>query len=196
MKTILLSVACSLLSLLAMAQHETIFSNAKVVGGFGGPITEFGLGNGLTTSYGGGGAVVIGGAFFGGYGVSSFNLNEVILNNTFDQIELGHGGFWVGYTYQPYKLVHLFSSAKIGWGAVNISTDNFDPFNQRSDQVFVMTPELGLELNVFKWFRVAGTVGYRWVNGTNGDGQYTDEDFSGAISTLTLRFGWFGNKRF
>ncbi|HMO38645.1 MAG TPA: hypothetical protein PKC76_02775 [Saprospiraceae bacterium] len=196
MKTILLSVACSLLSLLAMAQHETIFSNAKVVGGFGGPITEFGLGNGLTTSYGGGGAVVIGGAFLGGYGLSSFNLNEVIRNNTFDQIELAHGGFWVGYTYQPYKLVHLFSSAKIGWGAVNISTDNFDPFNQRSDQVFVMTPELGLELNVFKWFRVAGTVGYRWVNGTNGDGQYTDEDFSGAISTLTLRFGWFGNKRF
>ncbi len=196
MKTILLSVVCSLLSVLAMAQHETIFSNAKVVGGFGGPITEFGLGNGLTTSYGGGGAVVIGGAFLGGYGLSSFNLNEVIRNNTFDQIELAHGGFWVGYTYQPYKLVHLFSSAKIGWGAVNISTNNFDPFDQRSDQVFVMTPELGLELNVFKWFRVAGTVGYRWVNGTNGDGQYTDEDFSGAISTLTLRFGWFGNKRF
>ncbi len=196
MKTILLSVVCGLLSVLAMAQHETIFSNAKVVGGFGGPITEFGLGNGLTTSYGGGGAVVIGGAFLGGYGLSSFNLNEVIRNNTFDQIELAHGGFWVGYTYQPYKLVHLFSSAKIGWGAVNISTNNFDPFDQRSDQVFVMTPELGLELNVFKWFRVAGTVGYRWVNGTNGDGQYTDEDFSGAISTLTLRFGWFGNKRF
>mgnify|MGYP005847445833 FL=1 len=196
MKTILFSVACSLLSVLAIAQHETIFSNAKVVGGFGGPITEFGLGNGLTTSYGGGGAVVIGGAFLGGYGLSSFNLNEVIRNNTFDQIELAHGGFWVGYTYQPYKLVHLFSSAKVGWGAVNISTDSFDPFDQRSDQVFVMTPELGLEVNVFKWFRVAGTVGYRWVNGTNGDGQYTDEDFSGAISTLTLRFGWFGNKRF
>lgn len=181
----------------AIAQHETLFSNARVVGGFGGPITEWGLGNDLRTSYGGGGGIVIGGAFIGGYGMGSVNLADILDGNDIDNIELGHGGFWLGYTYQPYKLVHLFFSAKIGWGGVNINTNNFDPFNRsRTDQVFVLTPELGLELNVFKWFRIAGAVGYRWVNGANGRGQYTNETFSGGVATMTMRFGWFGNARF
>lgn len=197
MKKVLFSTVLTLLATLAIAQHETIFNNARVVGGFGGPIVEFGLNNNLNTSYGGGGGVVIGGAFIGGYGMGTVDLNAVIDGQDIDNIELGHGGFWLGYTYKPYKLIHLFSSAKIGWGAVNIDPDNFDPFDDRiSDQVFVLTPELGLEVNIFKWFRVGGTVGYRWLNGTDGKGAYDDEDFSGAISTLTFRFGWFGNNRF
>lgn len=178
------------------AQHETLFSNARVVGGFGGTITEFGLNNDLQTSYGGGGGVVIGGAFIGAYGLGSVNLGDLLDGQHIDKIELGHGGLWLGYTYAPYKLLHPFSSVKVGWGAVNIDTDNFDPFNGRSDEVFVLTPELGLELNIFKWFRVVGGVGYRWVNGTDGGTVYNNEDFSGLVTNLTLRFGWFGNRRF
>ncbi len=197
MKKVFFSTVLMLIATLALAQHETIFNNARVVGGFGGPIIEFGLNNSLNTSYGGGGGIVIGNAFLGGYGMGTLDLNAVIDGQDIDNIELGHGGFWLGYTYKPYKLVHLFSSAKIGWGAVNINPDNFNPFNEPiSDNVFVLTPELGLELNVFKWFRVAGGVGYRWVNGTDGKGAYNDEDFSGAVTTLTFRFGWFGNQRF
>ena len=197
MKKLLISTVCSLLAMVAFAQHETLFSHARVVGGFGGPITEWGLNNDLKTSYGGGGGIVIGGAFIGGYGLASVDLNDVIGGQDIEQIELGHGGFWLGYTYKPYKLLHLFSSAKIGWGAVDIQTDNFDPFNNDiNDQIFVLIPELGLELNIFKWFRIAGGVGYRWVDGTNGKGQYDDETFSGAVANMTLRFGWFGNRRF
>lgn len=197
MKKLLISAVCSLLATFALAQHETIFNNARVVGGFGGPIIEWGLSNDLKTSYGGGGGVVIGGAFIGGYGMGSIDLEGVIDGQDIENIELGHGGLWLGYTFKPYKLVHLWSSAKIGWGAVNIDTDNFDPFNDRiNDQVFVLTPELGLELNIFKWFRVGGGVGYRWVNGTDGKGQYDNETFSGAVATMTMRFGWFGNRRF
>lgn len=196
MKKTLSAVIFSLTLTSIWAQHETLFSNARVMGGFGGTITEFGLNNNLKTAYGGGGGLVIGNAFLGGYGLGSVDLNNVIDGNDIKQIDLAHGGFWVGYTYQPYKLLHLFSSAKIGWGAVNINTDNFDLFDDRNDEIFVLTPELGLELNVFKWFRVAGTAGYRYVNGTNGGIIYKDEDFSGFVSTLSLRFGWFGSKRF
>ncbi len=196
MKQLLLTTVIALSATFLFAQHETLFRNAHVVGGFGGTITEFGLNNSLQTSYGGGGGIVIGGAFIGAYGLGSVNLGDILDGQDIDRIELGHGGLWLGYTYQPYKLLHLFSTAKIGWGAVNIKTDNFDPFDGVNDQVFVLTPELGLELNIFKWFRVAGGVGYRWVNGTNGENIYNDEDFSGLVTNLTLRFGWFGNRRF
>jgi len=198
MKKVIFSTVFTLLTTLLVAQHETIFNNARVVGGFGGPLIEFGLNNDLNTSYGGGGGVVIGSAFIGGYGMGSVDLGDIIDGQDVENIEIGHGGFWLGYTYKPYKLVHLFSSAKIGWGAVNIDPDNFDPFDDDSfdDNIFVLTPELGLELNVFKWFRVGGTVGYRWVSGTDGDGVYDDGDFSGAVSTVTFRFGWFGNDRY
>ncbi len=197
MKKLCITTVLALLSTLLVAQHETLFNKARVVGGFGGPIVEFGLNSTLQNAYGGGGGVVIGSAFLGGYGMGSIDLQSVLDGNDIEQIDLGHGGLWLGYTYKPHKIVHLFSSAKIGWGAVNIKTDNFDPFDRlRTDRIFVMTPELGLELNVFRWFRVAGAVGYRWVNGTNGKRKYTDEDFSGGVGTLTFRFGWFGNRQF
>ncbi len=197
MKKLLLFLGLNFIAFFAMAQHETIFGDARVVGGFGSPIFEFGLGNDLSTSSGGGGGVVIGNAFLGGYGMASVNLEDLLNDNDIKELEIGHGGFWLGYTYKPYRLVHLYSTAKIGWGAVNIRVDNgFDPFDEDTDQIFVLTPELGLEVNIFKWFRVAGAAGYRWVNGTNGKGMYEDEDFSGTVASLTLRFGWFGRSRF
>ncbi|MDX1938910.1 MAG: hypothetical protein SFU99_00070, partial [Saprospiraceae bacterium] len=91
MKKLLISAVCSLMAIFAFAQHETLFSNARVVGGFGGPITEWGLNNDLKTSYGGGGGLVIGGAFIGGYGLASVDLNDVIDGQDIEQIELGHG---------------------------------------------------------------------------------------------------------
>lgn len=172
-------------------------SEVSTVGGFGGAIVEFGLKDDLSLSYGGGGGVVVGSAFFGGYGLAAPDLNAVIDGQDFDNIELTHGGFWLGYAHKTHKFVHLFSSAKIGWGTVNITTDNLNSFDGSSkDQFFVLTPEIGVEFNFFEWFRASSTLGYRWLNGTNGNGAYNDEDFSSTVSTLTLRFGWFGNSRF
>ncbi|MDX1941561.1 MAG: hypothetical protein SFU99_13470 [Saprospiraceae bacterium] len=167
------------------------------VGGFGGPIVEFGLKDDLSISYGGGGGVVVGGAFFGGYGLVASDLNAVIDGKNMDNIDLAHGGIWLGYAYKTQKFVHLYSSARIGWGTVKMETEKLGALDAKiNDPVFVLTPEIGVECNVFEWFRVSGTLGYRWLNGTNGNGTYYDEDFSSAVSTLTLRFGWFGNSRF
>ena len=43
--------------------------------------------------------------------------------------------------------------------------------------------------------RVAGTVGYRWVNGVSENRGYQQDDFNGALAGLTLRFGGFGYRR-
>lgn len=177
------------------AQHETLFNQARVVGGFGAPIVEMGINNNLNTSVGGGGGLVINSFFIGGYGLASVDFDRLFDDGDVEVLDIGHGGFWLGTTYRPYKILHLYASARIGWGGVNVDlTDN----NQRYrdiDKIFVTTPELGIELNVTQWFHIAGAAGYRWVSGTNTGREYTDEDFSGAVASVTFRLGWFGSKR-
>ncbi len=176
------------------AQHETLFNQARVVGAFGGPITEYGLSNNLGTSVGGGGALVINSFFIGGYGMASVDFDQLYEEGDIDVLDIGHGGFWLGGTFQPHSLVHMYGSARLGWGAINIDLNGNTPYREL-DKIFVATPEIGLELNVTRWFRLAGTVGYRYVAGVNEDRGLTGDDFSGAIAGVTLRFGWFGRRR-
>lgn len=178
-----------------MAQHETLFSRARVVGGFGAPILEMGINNNLNTSVGGGGGVVINSFFLGGYGLASIDFEELFDNGDVEVLNIGHGGFWLGATFEPYKVLHLYTSARLGWGAVNVDLQDNNQRYSDIDKIFVATPEIGIELNFTRWFRIAGTAGYRWVNGTREDRGYTDDDFSGAVATVALRFGWFGRKR-
>lgn len=194
MKNLVLSALLAFMGFSAMAQHQTLFNSARVVGAFGASITEFGLGNDLNTSTGGGGALVINNFFIGGYGLASTDFDRLFNQGDVEILNIGHGGFWVGGTYQPWRLLHVYGSSRIGWGALNVDVAN-DPNYDDLDKIFVLTPEIGLELNVASWFRVGGTVGYRWVQGANEDLGYTNEDFSGATASLTLRFGWFGWRR-
>ncbi|MEZ5038958.1 MAG: hypothetical protein R2828_03675 [Saprospiraceae bacterium] len=195
MKQLLILAAFCLLAFTGFSQHETLFSNARVVGGFGGPLTEFGLDKNIGTSVGGGGGVVIDNFFFGGYGLGSVDFEQLFDNGDVSVLDIGHGGFWLGGTFAPHKLIHLYTSARIGWGAVNVELNDPNLRYTDLDKIFVVTPEIGLELNITRWFRVAGTAGYRWVDGTNETRGYTNEDFSGGIATVTFRFGWFGGKR-
>lgn len=196
MKKILLLTTMVGLGMLCHAQHETLFNNARIVGAFGAPIVEMGLGNDLATSVGGGGALVFRNVFIGGYGMGSIDFGELIENEEVEEIDLGHGGFWIGYTPSPHRLLHLYTSARIGWGGVGVRLDDDPGFSDNFDNVFVMTPEAGIELNVASWLRVSGTVGYRFVEGVNENlGYYKDNDFNGAMANLTFRIGWFGWRR-
>lgn len=176
------------------AQHETLFNQANVIGAFGAPITEYGLRNSLGTSAGGGGALVINSFFIGAYGLGSVDFNQLFDDGRVEVVDIGHGGFWLGGTFQPYRLIHAYGSARIGWGGINIDVDDTVRYRDL-DKIFVVTPEIGLELNVTSWFRVAGTVGYRYVSGINDNNNLRNEDFSGATAAVTLRFGWFGRRR-
>lgn len=190
-KLVLLTVLLTIGVLTVQAQHETLFGRAKVVGGFGAPILEFGLSNGINNSVGGGGGVIIDNFFIGGYGLGSIDFEQILEDNTIDRLDIGHGGFWLGLSLWKHKLVHLYTDAKIGWGAINIDLDdNF--FEEDQDQIFVATPALGVEMNVTSWFRISGTAGYRWIDGAAEGKGYTNEDFTGAVATVNFRFGWFG----
>ncbi len=60
MNKLLIFLICLFATQIAFSQHETLFSKARVIGGFGGPILELGDIKGeFTSSVGGGGGVII-----------------------------------------------------------------------------------------------------------------------------------------
>ncbi len=174
-------------------QQETLFGKSRVIGAFGGPIVDYNFANdNVQISFGGGGALIVGNFFFGGYGMGSTSQRWDDNADPF-KIDLGHGGFWIGGTYPSHKLIHLFSSVKIGWGAVGIKFyDNSDA--TIDDNVFVLTPEVGIELNIFRWLRFAASANYRWVDGIDPSISGLDRThYDGFGTTLTFRVGGFGS---
>ena len=109
---------------------------------------------------------------------------------------MGHGGLWLGATPGSYNVIHPYVSVKAGWGVLEL---DFDDPNQRFDdldQVFVLTPEVGMEFNLTRWMRLSGGLGYRYVSGINDANPIEPGDLRGLTANLTLRFGWFGSNRY
>ncbi|MCB0689718.1 MAG: outer membrane beta-barrel protein [Saprospiraceae bacterium] len=175
------------------AQHETLFSRARVMGGFGGPLLEFSNIKGdYTTSMGGGGGLIIDNLFIGFYGIGSLDHLQYNIDNEDDfRMDLAHGGLWLGYTPYSFKMIHPYVSTKIGWGFADIRNDPFR-INSNGDAIFAFTPEVGMELNLTKFFRINATLGYRMISDVDQLPDYSNKDFSSLTGQITFRFGWFG----
>jgi hypothetical protein len=195
MRTTIIFSALLLSGIAASAQEETLFSRSGgAAGGFGGPIWEFtNVRNQFTVNFGGGGGVIVDGFFLGGFGLGGA-LPRTTVNERRVTPGFGYGGLWLGYVYPSEKAIHFYSSVKVGWGAVAI---NFEDFNLSGDasSFFALTPEAGVELNLFRWFRLVAAAGYRWVNGYEPIAGITQSELRGVTGSLTLRFGGFGHKR-
>jgi hypothetical protein len=191
----LLSTLALFCSISLFAQHETLLNDIDVIGGFGGPILEISEINGqIGADVGGGGALLLNGFFLGGYGMGTDFPTHSISNgeNRGDyDISFRHGGLWLGYTSQPFKVAHLFFSTKLGWGRAELEQDDETVFR---DRMFAVTPELGIEFNITQWFRIAATGGYRWVNGIEDIPTLGNEDFSSPTGTITFSFGGFAEE--
>jgi len=175
-------------------KEETLASSSRVKGGFGSvffPFSQASEQNGAGAGIGG--AFIVNDFFFGAsaqgeaFGARRYNGRDYTLTLT-------HGGFWLGYAYPSHKLVHLFTSMKIGWGNVALAQRNRDPFdpNNIRDNVFVLSPEIGAEVNLLHWFRLCLTLGYRSVSGIDTLPTVSSDDFNGATFGITMRFGGFG----
>jgi hypothetical protein len=186
-------------------RQETLFgSRGLKISGFGGPFVEFSSVNGqFTVSNGGGGAALFNQTFFlGGYGVGMSNRINVGVGNTNQRIDFEHGGFWLGYVSSPKRLVHFTGSLRLGWGGVNLRNNSFGSnMDLRLTNCFVATPEIGFEVNITRFFRIAATAGYRAVSGIGtvnlndnlGNSTMLDSgDFNSPMGMLTFKFGWFG----
>lgn len=183
------------------AQDETIFGEVDRIGAFGGPIFEFSdFGDNPNTAVGGGGALILDNFFLGGYGMGSIDFSDIQFDSLtapgLQGLNFGHGGIWLGITPKQEKAIHPFASVKLGWGKVEyeVTPNPAEDSEKVKDRVFVVTPEVGVEFNVFDFFRLAASANYRLTDGIDENlNGLQDKDFSKFGATLTLRFGGFGN---
>ena len=210
MKKLILSV-CILFSVftLGQAQNEptTLFglNNNIRISGFGGPTLAIAMLDGTPTfAMGGGGAVMINHFFVGGYGLSTTtnNVTRRVGGNEL-YLNTGQGGIWIGYDFQPSRLLHFTASTRVGWGSLDLYRDsntftfpnNDDDYRVLSRNFGMVTPELGVEVNLTYFFKIALTGGYQIgfydaVTTDNG----SDINLNGAFGALTFKFGWFGSR--
>lgn len=179
------------------------------ISGFGGVTVGFSPVEGETAvSVGGGGAALINQKFFiGGYGQGIATKHEradiTINNEHIDDavLQFGHGGIWLGYIIHPAKVLHMNINTKIGAGSLSL-TESLDEYEMmesyHEDMVIVLTPSVGINLNVLEWFRISANAGYRYVGGV-GDKTYDNsselifdgQDYNAPVFSLSFLFGGF-----
>lgn len=194
------------------------------VSGFGSYIIGFSnVGGNFAVYNGGGGAVLLNQTvYFGGYGLglstrhsrgslTMVKPGEGVVQYDDLYTQFGHGGFWIGYLHKSYKPVHFGASTKLGWGSLTMSNDiydhNFDSYDYYHiayDNVFVITPQIEVEMNLLKWFKINASAGYQFVTGVNqtytetGGEQvkfFDGKDYNQPMFNLTFAFGGFGGQR-
>jgi hypothetical protein len=164
---------------------QTLFGSGTRISGFGGPIMSFTSINGeFAHMMGGGGCVLLGDVFIGGYGEGL--TNSIMAGG--NSIKFGHGGFWTGYSFMADRALHPAISTQLGWGSITQTDDNH--YHLSSDNVFVINPAIELEMNFTKFFRLGIGAHYRIVSGVN-TSTLTNSDFSGPGAFLSFKFGWF-----
>jgi hypothetical protein len=223
MKKIFLTTVIAFSVFMLSAQNEKpthyIFgNNGKIsVNGFGAPIVEFSSkGESFSVSSGGGGAVLFNQTFYiGAYGMglaTEHDVEGLIVKQSNGEIikyptmrtVFGHGGFWLGYIHNRKDAIHWGASAKIGWGTIGLVDADFENDSHTKvglDQVFVLTPQIEMEMNLTRWFKINIGAGYRYVSGvdkayTNDNGEvlsfYKSSDFNSPQASISFLFGGFG----
>lgn len=133
--------------------------------------------------------------FFGGFiQLESFDRRRI--NGRDYTPKLIATGPWFGYAYPSYKVVHLYTSLKLGFGGAVLTRQDNNPSDNDDygDAVIFFIPEIGAEVNALSWLRIAGTFGYRAVGNLSGLPGYAPRDFSSPTFTISLRAGAFGYK--
>ncbi len=192
--------------------------------GFGSTISEISSIDGaFGYSTGGGGAVLFNyNSFLGFYGTNleSNHLREDIYPIGHDpsaspmlpkytdlQLSFENNGVWFGYISNYKKLVHWGANMKIGHGAIGLY-DKDIKFDKRDilykDHVFVASPEIEIEFNIARWFKVNFGLGYRFVAGfdnstyTSFNGEqktlYKRSQFNSPYANVKLMFGSFAKR--
>ncbi|MFK7946170.1 MAG: hypothetical protein AB8G11_01180 [Saprospiraceae bacterium] len=172
-------------------ENQTLLNTIKTeksnkIGSFGSSIfLGSSINNNFDLGVGGGGGIVINDFYIGVFGIGQTLQNSLVeVTTERQQVDLGYGGLWLGYSfYNDYKL-HPFVSLRSGLGAFEIQ-DNKNMTLMRESMV-ALTPEAGLEFNVTNNFRIASTVGYRWLSSFD-ERKLPRENYSGMILNLALR---------
>ena len=190
-----------------------------LLSGFGGIESETSfLKKNISESLGACGALMINNYFFiGAYGltiVSNHYLKDLIIPEEYLQDDkpmfyygkslrtnFSHAGIWVGGVFFPKKMVHFGLSSRFGWGNIHLSDsvnnsylENVDfRLDYTTDKVFVIIPQIELDITITSWLKFNMGFGYNFVTGIDFD-RYKEYKFNAPQITVGIYFGGFSNK--
>lgn len=198
MKKVTLLGVVLLITITAWSQdreYKTLVDFDEVrISGLGGPFMQFTAIDGDFAHFmGGGGAIMVGDFYFGGYGLGLTNQIYVDqakspVYTSEDQLNVSHGGFWLGYSLFGDRAIHVTLSSLVGWGQISVGRDYNDYFQ---DGIFVVSPTMELELNLTQFFRLGLGASYNIYTFVNNIPGYSASDFSAPGGFLSFKFGWF-----
>jgi len=169
-------------------EFHTIFGKSgekTKISGFGALMLDFGnIEHNLGLNIGIDGAVLINQSFYVGiygralattpsYTYEVYSDNNKTFNLTRNAF-LGHGGLLVGYIFSPNSPIHVGLSTRFGMGGISLFEDfvhqPYDPNkpyyyeNPYIAPLYVFSPQLDLEMNLTKWFKLRLAAGYQFVS--------------------------------
>jgi hypothetical protein len=174
-------------------QTKYLFGDWRSTGAFGSVFVEYGEIKGNSVSFtGGGGAIIINETFLlGGYGqglngkLRLLPNDATLFNGQAGNLDMSHGGFWLGGVILPRAAVHPVVTTRLGWGGAEWSGSTI-----ARDAIFVVTPMVGVQANINSWMRINLEGGYRIVTGLNLPG-IGSRSLDGYSVGLSFQFGDF-----
>jgi hypothetical protein len=153
-----------------------------VWGGFTTNVSQF---NNKYASYQGGmWALEFGKRFF--VGGTHYNLgSQFISNSTTKTYSMNSNNLLLGYTHKTYLPIHPIISLGVGGSTIHLRSDGTTTDNN----VFMLHPAIGAEINITRWCHFDAQMGYRAVMNSNFVG-LSDKDFSGLYGQVNLKFGY------
>ncbi len=187
MKKITLVIALAIVSTLSLfaQKEETILgsSGLRFSGAWGGSVTNLTFfEDDFAITTGGYGGLEFGKTIFVGWGGFSTTSNFRLPDLTTDRINMSYNGLMLGYAPKAYKALHPQFMLMTGGGRMSIAGEG-------SDDVFVVQPSIGAELNIFRWFRIGLDAGYRFVGDTDFN-DINDSDVSAPFGQINFKFGY------
>ena len=188
---ILISLLCLGFAFSAQAQQETLFNSSPLglTGIFGGVNHNFSyFDDDWGQLRGGYGGLEFGRTFQIGW--AGYRLREDIPIEGFNSsYRMRYNGLMLGITPNSKKLVHPKFGFVTGGGRLII-----DDNDSNRDNIYVVQPSAGIEINVVKWFHLGLEGGYRLVTGVDAAG-LDNSAVSTPFAQIDLRFGLFWGRR-
>lgn len=166
-------------------RERTLLGDLDLSGAWGGPTYNYSMtGDDWALVRGGFGGLEFGEEFFIGYGGwkgrEPFTKDEPV--NGSPEFDFRHSGLILAYAPFSDNAIHPRITTIFGPGKVDVAGEG-------RDRMLVGQAMIGLELNLFQWFRLGAEAGYRFSTGVD-SALISDQDVSGAVVQLEARFGF------
>ncbi|TXF89780.1 hypothetical protein FUA23_08820 [Neolewinella aurantiaca] len=174
-------------------RERTLLGDLDLSGAWGGPTYNYSAtGDDWALLRGGFGGLEFSDELFIGYGGWKSREEHTVDNPTSlsPKFDYKHSGLIIAYSPFAYNAIHPRITTVFGPGRFEILDDSVPGFTgERDDRFLAGQATIGLELNLFQWFRLGIDGGYRFASGIDNE-LVTADDVSGAIIQAEARFGF------